>query len=136
MFAQVGVKLKLEMLDAPTRNARYRAEDFQMRTSGWTDDIADPSEIASYFAYYPNVHSLHSGWEDKRVNELYLQSQEEVDPAKRKAQYKELQTIYAEAAPILFLYQTPYPVVFHKNVTGFVQIPLGNNYFEAVSIQK
>ena len=136
MFAQVGVKLTIEQLDAATRNARYRGEDFQMRTSGWTDDIADPSEITSYFAYYPSVHSLHSGWEDKRVNELYLASQEETDPVKRRAQYKELQEIYVAAAPILFLYETPYPVAFRKNVLGFRQIPLGNNYFEAAYVEK
>ena len=133
MWGQIGVKLKIEQLDNPTNTARYRAEDFQMRHGGWTDDIADPSEITSYFAYFPNVHSLHSGWENKKVSELYLASQEEVDPAKRRAQYKELQEIYIEEAPILFLYETPYPVVWRKNVTGFVQIPLGNNYFEKVS---
>ncbi len=35
------------------------------------------------------------------------------------------------AAPIVFLYETPYPVAFRKNVKGFVQIPLGNNLFAA-----
>ncbi|MCW3474049.1 ABC transporter substrate-binding protein [Limobrevibacterium gyesilva] len=136
MWAQIGVRLKIELLDNPTRTARYRAEDFQMRTAAWTDDIADPSEITSYFAYYPNIHALHSGWEEKRVNELFLQSQQEVDPAKRQAQYAELQKIYVDAAPILFLYETPYPVAFRGNAKGFVQIPLGNNYFEAAYVEK
>ena len=130
MWAQIGVKLKIEQLDNPTNVARYRAEDFQMRHGGWTDDIADPSEITSYFAHYPSVHSLHSGWENKKVSALYLASQEEVDQTKRRAQYKELQEIYIDEAPILFLYETPYPVVWRKAVTGFVQIPLGNNLFE------
>ena len=44
--------------------ANFTAGDFQMRVSLWTDDIADPSEIASYFAYFPNIESLHSGWQD------------------------------------------------------------------------
>jgi peptide/nickel transport system substrate-binding protein len=136
MWAQIGVKLKIELVDSATRTARYRAEDFQMRTSAWTDDIADPSEITSYFAYYPNIHSLHSGWQDKRVDELFLQSQQEVDPARRRAQYDELQRVYIESAPILFLYETPYPVAFRKNAKGFVQIPLGNNNFEAAYVEK
>lgn len=133
MWGQIGIKLKIEQLDNPTNVARYRAEDFQMRHGGWTDDIADPSEITSYFAHFPNVHSLHSGWDNKKVSELYLASQEEVDPVKRRAQYKELQEIYIEEAPILFLYETPYPVVWRKNVAGFVQIPLGNNFFERIT---
>lgn len=136
MWSQIGVKLSIEQMDNPTSTARYRAEDFQMRTGGWTDDIADPSEITSYFAYFPTVHSLHSGWENARVNELFQQSQRENDPAKRRAQYKEMQEIYVEAAPIVFLYEVPYPVAFRKNAHGFVQIPLGNNYFDAAYVER
>lgn len=136
MWSQIGVKLKIEQLDNPTLTARYRKGDFQMRTAAWTDDIADPSEITSYFAYFPNIGSLHSGWQDPKVDGLYTASQNEIDPAKRAAQYKEIQEIYNAAAPIVYLYETPYPVAFRKKATGFVQIPLGNNVFETASIEK
>ncbi len=136
MLGQVGVKLTLEQLDNPSKTARYRGEDFQMNRGGWTDDIADPSEIASYFAYSPTVNNLHSGWKSDKVNELFMQSQAEIDVAKRRAMYKELQTIYIDEAPILFLYETPYPVCWRKNVKGFVQIPLGNNFFEGAYVDK
>ncbi len=136
MWAAVGVRLKIELLDNATRTARYRKGDFQMRTAAWTDDIADPSQITSYFAYSPNIDSLHSGWQSKRVDELFLLSQQEVDSTKRRAQYKEIQEIYTSDAPIVFLYETPYPVAFRPNAKGFVQIPLGNNYFEAAYIEK
>ena len=129
MWAAVGVTLKIEQVDNATRTARYRAGDFQMRTSLWTDDIADPSEITSYFAYFPNIQSLHSGYEDKTIDELFEKSGKEADKAKRADQYKQIQDIYMKAAPILFLYQSPYPVALRKNVKGFVQIPLGNNIF-------
>ena len=136
MWAPLGVKLKIEPVDNATLVKRYRAEDFTMRTGAWTNDISDPSEITTYFAYYPNIKSLHSGWQDKKVDELFLASQEEVDVSKRTAQYKQIQEIYSAAAPIIFLYETPYPVAFRKNVTGFVQIPLGNNIFEQTSVSK
>lgn len=136
MWAQIGIKLKIELVDNATRTAKYRAEDFQCRTSAWTDDIADPSEIASYFAYYPNIHALHSGFQDKRIDELFLKSQEENDKDARAAQYKELQDRYNAAAPIVYLYETPYPVAFRKNAKGFVQIPLGNNIFESAFVEK
>ena len=136
MWAQIGVKLVLTPLDNPTRVAKYRAEDYQINAGGWTDDIADPSEITSYYAYYPNIHNLHTQWQDPRVNELFELSQKEIDVAKRRALYKELQERYIVAAPIIFLYEVPYPVAFRKNVKGFVQIPLGNNYFEAAYVEK
>ena len=49
LWAPIGVHLKVEQLDAATRLARYNAADFQMRTSLWTNDINDPSEITNIF---------------------------------------------------------------------------------------
>jgi peptide/nickel transport system substrate-binding protein len=135
MFAAVGVTLKIEQVDNATRNARYKTADFQMRNALWTDDLADPSEIGSYILYSPTVDSLHSGWKDAKVDQLFVASQEEIDPAKRKADYKEMQDIYKAAAPMLFMYESPYPVAFNKKSKGFLQIPLGNNYFDEVYVE-
>jgi peptide/nickel transport system substrate-binding protein len=41
-----------------------------------------------------------------------------------------------DQAPIVFLYETPYPVALRKKTKGFVQIPLGNNIFEAAYVEK
>jgi peptide/nickel transport system substrate-binding protein len=129
MWAEVGVKLKIEQLEAATRLARYNATDFQMRTSLWTNDINDPNEITSILAYYPTRQAARTGWNDPRVTELFDKSQEELDPAKRAAEYKEIQERYNEAAPIIFSMEVPYPVAMLKKVHDFVQIPLGNNIF-------
>jgi len=136
MWSQVGIRLKMEQVDNATLTARYRAGDFQMRVGGWTDDIADPNEIVSYFAYSPNIQSMHSGWEDKKVNEIFEASAKEMDAGKRAAQYKEIQDIFMAAPPIIPLYESPYPVAFRKSVKGFVQIPLGNNIFVGASVEK
>ncbi len=136
MWSAIGVRLKIEQMDSPSLVRRFRAEEFQMRTAGWTNDIADAGQITSYFVYSPNIGALRSGWVNPRANGLYEASQVETDLEKRRAMYKEIQDIYLDAAPIVFLYETPYPVAFRKNVRGFVQIPLGNNYFEAASIEK
>ena len=136
MWAQVGVKLNIEQMDNATRTARYRAGDFQMRTSLWTDDIADPSEITSYFAYSPNIQSMHSGWQDTAVDKLYEDGQKEANAEKRATMYKQIQKSYMDAAPIIFLYESPYPVALRKNVKGFVQIPLGNNIFSGAYVEK
>ncbi len=136
LWSQVGVKLKIEQLEAATRLARYNAGDFQLRTSLWTNDINDPNEITSILAYYPTRQAGRSGWEDKRVTELFEKSQEELDPAKRAEEYKEIQIRYAEAAPIIFAMEVPYPVAMRKQVKGFVQIPLGNNIFADTYIEK
>ena len=99
MWSQLGVKLRIDQVDNATRTARYREGDFQCRTSAWTNDISDPSQITSYFAYFPNIESLHSGFQNKRIDELFLKSQQENNLEARRAQYKEIQEIYNCAAP-------------------------------------
>ncbi len=129
MWAQVGVTLNIEQVDAATRTERYRANDFQMRTSAWTNDINDPSQITSYFAIYSVVESLHTGFQNAELEDLYTQSQKEQDIAKRAEMYNRIQQIFVENAPIIFLYETPYPVALRTSVKGFFQIPLGQNIF-------
>ncbi len=136
MWGAVGIKLVIDQVDNATRTAKYRAGDFQMRCSLWTDDIADPSEITSYFADFRNIQSLHSGYENKDIEGWYDAGQKEADPAKRSDLYKQIQQAYMADAPIIFLYQSPYPVALKKSVKGFNQIPLGNNVFSGAYIEK
>ncbi len=130
MWAAVGVSLNIEQLEAATKTARYRANDFQMRTAAWTNDINDPSQITSYFAIYENVESLHTGFQDDELEALFAQSQVELEPGRRAELYSQIQDIYIDAAPIVFLYETPYPVALQESVEDFVQIPLGNYIFK------
>jgi peptide/nickel transport system substrate-binding protein len=130
MWEQVGVKMTIETLDNASRNARYNAEDFQCRVQFWTNDIADPSQITSYVAYYPNVHSLHTGYNNDELNKAYEASLTEGDPEKRAQLYKKIQEIYSPTGPMIYLYETPFPVAFNAKTKGFVQTPLGTNVFE------
>jgi peptide/nickel transport system substrate-binding protein len=129
MWAPLGVRLKVQQMESATRLAHYNGADFQMLTSLWTNDINDPNEITSLFCYYPTIQNRHSGWDDPVIDQLFTDSQQELDPAKRAAQYKEIQERYFAAAPIIFGYEVPYTVAMAKKVKDFVQIPLGNNIF-------
>ena len=135
MWADVGVTLEIEQLEAATKTERYRNNDFQMRTAAWTNDINDPSQITSYFAVYENVESLHTGFQNDEIDELFAASQVELDADARAAQYERIQEIYLDAAPITFLYETPYPVAMGTNVEDFVQIPLGAYVLKDVHLE-
>ena len=125
----IGIKLELQQVDNATRTEQYRDGTFTMRDRAWTDDIADPNEITSYFVYSPTIDALHTGWKSEEADKLFEASQKEIDPAKRAEQYARMQEIYNTTGPIVPLYETPYPVALRKKVKGFMQIPLGNNIF-------
>ena len=136
MWGQIGIKLDIQQVDNATRTDKYRKGVFHMRLGGWTNDIADPNEITSYFAYSPTIDALHSGWKNEEVDKLFEQSQTEMDKSKRAEQYARIQKIFNASGPIVPLYETPYPVALNKDVHGFVQIPLGNNIFRETWLQK
>jgi peptide/nickel transport system substrate-binding protein len=129
MWAQIGIKLELQQVDNPTRTQQYRDGTFMMRNAAWTDDIADPNEITSYFVYSKTIDALHTGWKSDETDKLFEDSQKEMDPKKRAEQYARMQEIYNTEGPTVPLYETPYPVALSKKVHGFLQIPLGNNIF-------
>lgn len=129
MWGQIGIDLELQQVDNATRTEEYRNGTFDMRVAAWTNDIADPGQITSYFAYSPTIDALHSGWKNDEVDQLFVASQSETDPAARAEQYARIQEIFNAEGPTVPLYETPYPVALQERVHGFVQIPLGNNVF-------
>lgn len=136
MWATLGVRLNITQLESATANGRYAANDFQMQFNYWTDDIADPSQGTAYAAVYENAESFHTGFRSARVDELFAQSQRELDRARRANLYRQIQGLYMQAAPMLFLYEQPFPVALRRNVKGFVQTPLGNNLFVNTYLEK
>lgn len=135
MWAQIGVRLKVQLFDSATGVAKYRASDFQMRAAAWTNDINDPSQIVSYMAYYPAYESNRSGFNDPELNALFDKSQAETDAAKRGEMFRRIQEIYLKAAPMVFLLDTPYPVALDRKTQGFLQLPLGNYMFSGIHME-
>lgn len=136
MWAQIGIKLEIQQVDNATRTDQYRNGTFDMRAGAWTNDIADPGQITSYFAYSPTIDALHSGWKSEEVDSLFEASQSEIDIAKRTAQYARIQEVFNQDGPTILLYETPYPVALQDNVKGFNQIPLGNNIFRETYVEQ
>lgn len=136
MWAPLGIKLKVEQVDGATRGAKNRSGDFDIHTYGWVNDVNDPSQVTGWLGYTPTANAVGTGWENAKFNELFEASATEMDVATRAAQYAEMQKIYAEEAPLLFMYETPFAVAVSTAVEGYVQTPLGNNVFEEASVSR
>lgn len=129
MWAPLGVNLKVEQVDNPTRGAKNRSGEFDIHTYGWANDVNDPAQVTGWLGYYKQRQAVGTGWNNEEFNTLFEASNSEVDPAKRKDEYKRMQVVYAENAPLLFLYETPFAVAVSKSIEDYVQTPLGANDF-------
>lgn len=136
MWGAIGIKLEIKQVDNASRTEQYRNGTFSMRTGGWTNDISDPSQISSYYAYSPTIDAVHSSWKSEEVDALFEASQSEMDLEKRAAQFARIQEIFNDTGPTIPTYETPYPVALRDVVKGYFQIPLGNNVFREAWLDK
>ncbi|WP_217359450.1 ABC transporter substrate-binding protein [Ruegeria arenilitoris] len=136
MWGELGLSLVVEQVDNATRGAKNRSGEFDIHTYGWVNDVNDPSQVVGWLGYTPTAKAVGTGWENPEFNELFEKAASEMDPEARKAQFARMQEIYAEAAPLLFMYETPFAVALGKAVDGYVQTPLGNNIFDEATVSR
>lgn len=136
MWAPLGINLVVDQVDGPTRGAKNRSGEYDIHTYGWVNDVNDPSQVVGWLGYTPTANAVGTGWDNAEFNGLYEASQTEINPEKREQLYAEMQSIYAEAAPLLFMYETPFAVAVSSSVDGYIQTPLGNNIFEEATVSR
>ncbi|MCT4608412.1 MAG: ABC transporter substrate-binding protein [Pelagimonas sp.] len=136
MWAPLGIDLVVEQVDGATRGAKNRSGEFDIHTYGWVNDVNDPSQVVGWLGYSPTRKAVGTGWESKEFNMLFEAASTEMDPTKREGQFLQMQKIYADAAPLLFMYETPFAVALSKSVNGYVQTPLGNNIFDQATVSR
>ncbi len=129
MWGQIGVKLSIQPVDTATQQSLEQSNKFDAELTYWTNDINDPSEYGGYILDPASSDSNHTGWKDPKVTALFMASQQELDPAKRAAQYKEAQKLWLDGSPFVLLYERPFPVALGKGVQDYYQTPLGNMIF-------
>src|SRR5262249_42364004 len=91
MWQKIGVILDLEPLDRAAATQRYRANQFQVYVTGWTNDIPDPSQLAAYELGFTESQSYHSGYQSKEMDELLSKGLREMNPGKRRDIYYQVQ---------------------------------------------
>jgi len=126
-----GITLNILTLEKGLDSALLKAGNFELETRYWYSDIIDPSELCEY-AFIPEMgRCLETSWESTdRAIELVEQGKREMDPAKRKQIYLELQKIYYDNVPLIPVFYLPFRVAMDKNIEGFVETPLGVYKFE------
>jgi len=136
MWGELGIELVVEQVDGATRGAKNRSGEFDIHTYGWVNDVNDPSQVVGWLGYTPTANAVGTGWENPEFNTLFEEAANEMDPEARKAKFAKMQEIYAEAAPLLFMYETPFAVALGTAVEGYVQTPLGNNIFDEATVSR
>jgi peptide/nickel transport system substrate-binding protein len=123
-LAKIGVKVNIELADAPTFRRRWLQEkQWDLVQVQWDADL-DPDETL-----YPELHSgeaWNAGkWVNADFDKMVEGARSENDFKKRKKFYEEAVRLIVEDAPVVILLHLNEQKVFHKYVKGFQMVPAG-----------
>lgn len=137
MLQQIGVKLKVQMLEGGTQWETTKAGNYDMSVSYTTSDTIDPDQIIGFVAVNPErANAYHTQWKNDRLNELYAEERKTADGEKRGAMFKEMIGILHDGAPYIFLYHPATAWAVRSNVKGFEVLPTSNFRLEDVKLEK
>jgi peptide/nickel transport system substrate-binding protein len=131
-LAKLGIKVRIELADAPT--FRLQERQWDLVQIQWDADL-DPDETL-----YPELHSREAWNAGRWVNTDFDRAVElartENDPVKRKKHYDEAVRQIVEDAPVVILLHVNEQKVFHKYVKSFQMIPANLINMHAVWLDK
>lgn len=138
-FAQIGVKAEIVSYEwgeylkksmDPTRTGAV--------IMGWTGDNGDPDNFLSVLlscAAANEAGANRAFWCNEEFSDLLARAKTSSDHDERVKLYEEAQVIFKQEAPWATLAHSTQYVPMAKNVTGFVQSPLGDYAFGNVDIE-
>lgn len=135
-LGKVGVSLTIEKQEWGQQFQSLIDGAYDLGTTYWTNDIIDPDEKVTFTVYgIDDNRSYYTNYKNEQVTKLVVQGRQEMDPAKRKAIYDEIQQIAADDVHWIDLYYSPFRNASRKNVQKFYQNPTGRFMLEDTSIQ-
>jgi peptide/nickel transport system substrate-binding protein len=136
-WAKIGVTVNIQQMEVTVFRQYYREGKQQIFHAQWTNDMNAPTQVVNYemrggaspFAYWTRYNNPD-------LNDKITKADLEQDKAKREQLYAEIQKIYLDAAPLVFLVYPPATAGWQKYVEGFFIDGLSYYRFEDVKINK
>lgn len=127
----VGIELDIRSFEFATFFSDVQHGAFQMYGLRWIGGNEDPDifEYAFHSSKFPPNGANRDYYSNPRVDALIDQARREVDQAKRKALYAEVQTILAQDLPYINLWYLDNVLVHTRRVQNLKLNPSGNYDF-------
>jgi len=135
-FADIGVKLKLELLANPTLRDKIDRGDFELCLGIWSPDYADPSMFMNFWFDSKNfgLPGNRAFYKNDKVDELIRKALTLSSQQDRTKLYADATKIIMDDAPYIFLHQTQTIVPMRNNVKGYVFNPMLESMYNLEAI--
>ncbi len=126
-LAAIGITVTIDQQEAASAFQAQTTGAYEMVEYYCSSDIIDPAENTTYAAAgNGGSNAVYTNYDNPKVDALVTQSNAEVDPTKRAAEYLQLQQLVHQDAPMLFLFWQPARTAIRSNVHSFQVLPTGN----------
>lgn len=113
-----GLSIKLNPMDPTQRLADYRAAKLQFTMSDWSPDYPDVHTYADPFGHSTGAAAKRVKYNNPQVDALLAKGIAELDNAKRKEDYIEIEKMIQDDAAFLVEFQPNYRSPASKKVQG------------------
>ena len=124
-LSKIGVTAKLQKVDPSQSWDMLVAGDYDISVMYWTNDILDPDQKTTFVIGHDSNMNYMTRYQNEKVKAKVAAARVEMDSAKRKQMYIDLQKMAKADVHWIDLYYSPYRNVTRKNIQGFRQNPLG-----------
>ncbi len=130
-FADIGVTLKLQLLDNPTLRDKVDRGDFELCLGVWSPDYADPSMFMNFWFDSKNfgLAGNRAFYKNDAVDDLVRKAVAMSDQKERTALYRQAMDTILDEAPYIYLYQNQTVVPMRKSVKGYAYNPMLENMY-------
>lgn len=130
MWAKIGVNLTITSMDQAALYDEEYAMKHEVVFGGWSDDIADPSQLADYWWNFDSSQCFFTGYKNEEAQKIFEQSNYELDDSARKDLYYQLQEIFYDDVVAINMYHADATVAVSDSIQGYVQTPLYTYRFD------
>jgi peptide/nickel transport system substrate-binding protein len=116
-YKQLGIEVEVKGLDANAFFDQTKRKDFDLALGTWGGGSIDP-DLSAKGIYISKGQQNYTGLASQQVDDLFTKGSTELDDAKRKQIYNELQKLIADELPSFFLYSLTSFSPMSKKVVG------------------
>lgn len=127
-LSEIGITANIQQLDWSTYLERAGNGELSLFLLGWIGDNGDADNFL-YTLLGTGSGNNYAQYSNKKVDELLLQAQSEVDQAKRNELYKKAQEIIHKDAPWVPLVHYESVIAGKKSLKGYKPNPTGSESF-------
>ncbi|MBS0243135.1 MAG: peptide ABC transporter substrate-binding protein [Proteobacteria bacterium] len=133
---EIGIDVTLNVPDWATRVNLGNRGQYEFAVNGTAGDFNDPDSITSLLAGGQTAsYSRSFGYANPKIDELLDKGRAEFDPEKRRAIYRELETIALADAGFVGLAWRSQGYGLRKTGTGFKNLPGALTFFSGITVE-